>query len=178
MPITLASLAALPRELLPFVGQKVRVNYNLSAKDAGVWTVATTSNKKIASAPRVALKDVRMVVSEAGLRKIRGPRGRRDVVARAEGVLEGAEPSSPAPVAYTFNPWVWDTFVTRSTPHRPIEKARRAIFLPDEGALRANATVLEGLRRNVCDDLRRAFRRRRMPAAVKAAMRSCPIPKR
>jgi hypothetical protein len=90
----------------------------------------------------------------------------------AEGVLEGTEPERPAPVAYTFNPWKWDTFVERGT-ERTLTKCRRAVFLPDAGDRKANATLLEGLKGLTCSRLKNAFRGRRVPAGVKKAAPRC-----
>jgi hypothetical protein len=107
---------------------RVRVHWNLHR---GGYSI-TVRGKVVATPASVCLTDVRFVVSDASLARMRRL-GRRKVVAWAEGdVCDCArcpcsDPGTATPVRVTFNPWRADRFHEAGT-GRPIETARHATF--------------------------------------------------
>jgi len=96
---------------------RVRVHWNLHR---GGYSV-TVKGRVVDTPAAVCLRNVRFVVSDAGLARIR-KLGRRKVVAWAEGELcSPVEAPAGAPTV-TFNPWKGDRFVIRET-GAPIDQA-------------------------------------------------------
>jgi hypothetical protein len=90
---------------------RVRVHWNLHR---GGYSV-TVRGKVTATPDAVCLRNVRFVVSDAGLARMRRL-GRRKVVAWAEGELCACAPGAThdGPTV-TFNPWRGDRFTVRET---------------------------------------------------------------
>jgi|SRR5215475_8121477 len=101
---------------------RVRVHWNLHR---GGYSV-TVGGKVVAKPDAVCLRDVRFVVSDAGLARMRRL-GRRKVVAWADGVVCGCHDATGDGVHVTFNPWKGDRFTVRET-GRTIETAGHVTF--------------------------------------------------
>jgi len=103
-------------------GQRVRVYFNLHKQCLSVMDKAT--RRVIGHAKNVALDDVKFIVSQAGLERIRREK-RKQVIAFVEGNLEevnNVDHADDWQTAY-FNPYKVDSFVVGE--HR-IDTARRA----------------------------------------------------
>jgi hypothetical protein len=107
---------------------RVRVHWNLHR---GGYSV-TVKGRVVATPASVCLTDVRFVVSDASLARMRRL-GRRKVVAWAEGTVcdcarcPCSDPGTATPVRVSFNPWKADRFYQSGT-GRTIETATHATF--------------------------------------------------
>lgn len=118
---------------------KVFVYFNLHKKCFSVKALeGPCKGLVIAHTNNVVLSDVTFKVSPAGRRRVLTER-RKNVHAGAVGHLEGGkyliqitERYSMLGTAITYNPYLYDSFVQRST-QQPVHKAKWAALLAQDG---------------------------------------------
>lgn len=125
-PSALTRLRLRPLSEWP-MGQKVRVYRNLNN---GKWSVKH-GDKPVFHCDAVHLKDVRFVVSEAGVARVR-KKGQREVHAYAEGIMCIKAEAIYCTIVVSYNPFHGDTF-NRFDTGKVVTSAYFAAFETREG---------------------------------------------